>query len=154
MKSLFPGTEAPFATNLLLLVEIAMGVGLLLGARFARKKQFREHAWCQSGIVILNLVVIAAVMIPSFHETVLPKIPAHLGRSYYALATAHGVFGVVAEVFALYILFSAGLNVLPEALRIKNYKLWMRSVLSLWWVALLLGIATYTRWYIPHLFSR
>jgi hypothetical protein len=24
----------------------------------------------------------------------------------------------------------------------------------LWWVVLLLGMATYTRWYVPHLFSK
>jgi hypothetical protein len=30
----------------------------------------------------------------------------------------------------------------------------MRSVLVLWWVMLLPGIATYTRWYVPHLFRK
>jgi hypothetical protein len=28
------------------------------------------------------------------------------------------------------------------------------SVLVLWWVALLPGIARYTRWYVPHLFRK
>jgi hypothetical protein len=30
----------------------------------------------------------------------------------------------------------------------------MRTVLLLWWVVLLLGMATYTRWYVPHLFPK
>jgi hypothetical protein len=43
-------------------------------------------------------------------------------------------------------LLSAGTNVLPEKLSITKYKVWMRSLLALWWVVLLLGMVTYTRW--------
>jgi hypothetical protein len=43
---------------------------------------------------------------------------------------------------------------LPEKLRITKYKVWMRTVLALWWVVLLLGMATYARWYVPHLFRK
>jgi hypothetical protein len=147
-------TAAPRGANLVLILEIAMGIGLLLGARLARKKCFRQHAWCQSTIVLLNLVVVAVMMIPSFRVHVLPRIPAKLGKAYYALATAHGAFGAVTELAGLYILLSAGTSVLPERLRITRYKVWMRSVLVLWWVVLLLGMATYTRWYVPHLFRK
>jgi hypothetical protein len=40
-----------------------------------------------------------------------------------------------------------GTKLLPERLRIKRTKLWMRSVLALWWIVLVLGVATYIRWY-------
>ena len=92
-------------------------------------------------------------MIPSFHAQVFPKIPAKLGNAYYAVATVHGALGVVAEIAALYVLLAAGTSILPEKLQITNYRLWMRSVLALWWLVLLLGIATYMRWYVSHLFS-
>jgi uncharacterized membrane protein YozB (DUF420 family) len=150
----FLETAAPRAVNVVLVLEIAMGIGLLLGARLARKGRFRQHAWCQSAIVLLNLAVVAMMMIPSFRVHVLPKIPAKLGKAYYALATTHGAFGAVTELAGLYVLVSAGTSVLPEKLRITRYKLWMRSVLVLWWVVLLLGMATYTRWYVPHLFRK
>jgi hypothetical protein len=42
---------------------------------------------------------------------------------------------------------AVGTRVLPERFRITNYKLWMRMVLVLWWIVLLLGLATYARWY-------
>jgi uncharacterized membrane protein YozB (DUF420 family) len=29
----------------------------------------------------------------------------------------------------------------------SNYRSWMRATLILWWVVLLLGVATYLRWY-------
>jgi hypothetical protein len=126
----------------------------LVGARLARKGRFRRHAWRQSIIVLLNLAVVTVMMIPSFRVHVLPRVPGKLGKAYYALATTHGAFGTVTELAGLYILLSAGTSVLPESLQITKYRVWMRSVLVLWWVVLLLGIATYTRWYVPHLFRK
>ena len=138
----------------MLLLEIAMGVGLLTGAWLARARRFRPHAWCQSVIVLLNLAVIGLMMIPSFRVHVFPRIPGRLGKAYYALATTHAGLGTFTELAALYILLSAGTQVLPGKLRITKYKPWMRSVLVLWWGVLFLGIATYTRWYVPGLFRK
>jgi len=150
----FLETAAPRAANVILVLEIAMGIGLLLGARLVRKGRFREHAWCQSAIVLLNLAVVVVMMIPSFRVHVLPRIPAKLGKAYYALATTHGALGTVTELAGLYVLLSAGTNLLPDKLRITKYKVWMRTVLALWWVVLVLGMATYTRWYVPHVFRK
>lgn len=154
MIEAFFETAAPRAADFVLVLEIAMGIGLLVGARLARKGRFRQHAWCQSVIVLLNLAVVAVMMIPSFRVHVLPRVPAKLGKAYYGLATTHAAFGTVTELAGLYILLSAGTTVLPERLRITKYKAWMRSALVLWWVVLLLGIATYARWYVPHLFRK
>jgi uncharacterized membrane protein YozB (DUF420 family) len=150
----FLETVAPHYANLTLLLEFAMGVGLLLGTLLARLGRFRQHAWCQSVIVLLNVVLIVFTMIPSFRVHVSPKIPIRLGKAYYALATAHAVLGSVAEIAGLYILLAAGTSVLPEKFRITKYKFWMRCELVLWWLVLLLGLATYLRWYVPHLFQK
>ncbi|HWO33312.1 MAG TPA: hypothetical protein VNO32_31315 [Candidatus Acidoferrum sp.] len=154
MNEALLGTAAPAYANITLLLEIAMGVGLLIGALLARFKRFRQHAWCQSVIVLLNLAVIVIVMIPSFRVHVNPKIPLRLGKAYYALATAHAALGSVTEIAGLYVLLAAGTSVLPEKFRITNYKAWMRTALALWWLVLLLGLATYGRWYVPHLFPK
>ena len=147
-------TAAPRAADLVLILEIAMGIGLLAGARLARQGRFRQHAWCQSAIVLLNLAIVVVMMIPSFRVHVLPRIPAKLGKAYYALATTHAALGTFTELAGLYILLSAGTGVLPEKFRITKYKAWMRTVLVLWWVVLLLGLATYARWYVPHSFRK
>lgn len=152
LKEGFPGTAAPLAADLVLLLEIGMGVGLLVGAWLARRGRFRLHALCQSVIVIFNLGVIALAMTPSFRAQVLPRIPLKLGKTYVALATAHATLGSAAEILGLYILLAAGTRLLPESFRITQYKAWMRSVLVLWWLVLLLGFATYIRWYVPHSF--
>jgi uncharacterized membrane protein YozB (DUF420 family) len=150
----FLGTAAPAYADMTLLLEIAMGVGLLIGALLARLRHFRGHAWCQSLIVLLNLGAIVFTMIPSFRVHVGPKIPLKLGKAYYALATAHAALGTITEIAGLYILLAAGTSVLPEKFRIAKYKAWMRTVLVLWWLVLLLGFATYGRWYVPHLFRK
>ena len=70
-----------------------MGVGLLAGALLARLKLFHQHAWCQSVIMLVNLLLIVVTMLPSFRVHVAPRIPLKLGKAYYALATAHAVLG-------------------------------------------------------------
>jgi len=145
-------TLAPAYANGILVLEVAMGVGLLLGAWLARRRRFRLHAWCQSTIVLFNGLTIVLAMVPSFRAQVAPKLPLQLGKAHYALATAHAALGTIAEVAGLYILLAAGTRVLPEAFRITRYTLWMRTVLVLWWVVLVLGMATYARWYVPYPF--
>ncbi len=154
MNKVFLETAAPLYAELTLLLEFAMAVGLVIGALLARLGRFRQHAWCQSVIVLLNLAVILLTMIPSFRVHVYPKIPLRLGKAYYGLATAHAALGTVTEVAGLYILLAVGTEVLPQKLRITNYKVWMRTVLVLWWLVLLLGLATYGRWYVPGLFRK
>lgn len=140
---------APWRANLTLVLELGMGVGLLIGALLARLRRFGAHAWCQSTVVLLNLALIVATMIPSLRQLVVPALPAKLGKPYYALAAAHAALGSIAQCAGLYILLAVGTKVLPERFRITRLKLWMRSVLVLWWVVLALGLATYADWYGP-----
>lgn len=154
MREGFFGTAAPFYVDLVLLLELVMGLALLSGAFLARLGKFRAHAWCQSAVVVLNTVVIGLVMLPSFHRQVWPRIPRKLGKSFYAMATAHAALGATVECAALYILLAAGTTLMPETLRLTRYKLWMRAVLVSWWGVIFLGAATYARWYVPNLFRR
>jgi hypothetical protein len=87
-------------------------------------------------------------MIPSLHALVLPKIPVRLGHSFYAVATLHAAVGIVAEIAGIYVLVAAGTAWLPERWRLRNFRATMRAVLALWWAALILGVATYVRWYV------
>ena len=144
----FLGTQAGFVADLNLLIQIAMGVSLIAGAVLARAKHYAAHGACQSAVLVLNLVLISSVMWPSFHSQVLPRLPEHFGKRYYAIATIHGVLGAVAEFLGLYILLVAGTNILPQAWRFRRWKLWMRIELALWLFVLLTGIGTYFIWYV------
>jgi uncharacterized membrane protein YozB (DUF420 family) len=143
----FLGTQAGLSADLNLVIQTAMGIALIAGALLARAKRYTAHGVCQSAVLFLNLAMIALVMGPSFHQIVLPGLPAHFGKHYYAIATAHGALGAVAELLGLYIILVAGTNILPQSLRFRRWKLWMRVELALWWVVLLMGFATYYFWY-------
>ena len=145
----FLGTAATWSADVTLFLEIGMGMGLLAGTLLARAKCYRAHAVCQSMIVLLNVGLIAMAMIPSFRHQIIPKLPRKITKPYYAFATAHAALGGIAELGGLYILLSAGTKWLPEKIRITRYKFWMRGVLILWWLVLLLGIATYWHWNVP-----
>ena len=144
----FLGTSAPLSADIALIIEVAMALALLLGMLLARRKRYRAHAWCQSGVVLLNVFAIALIMAPSFRSQIAPKMPARLGRSFYAVATAHATVGCIAELLGIYIVLAAGTTILPKRLRLVRYKPWMRTALLIWWLALLLGLATYARWYL------
>ncbi len=144
----FLGTQAGFGADLNLVLQIAMGTALIVGSLLARSKRYAAHGACQSAVLVLNLVLISSVMWPSFHSIVLPRLPKHLGRRYYGIATIHGALGAAAELLGLYILLVAGTNILPHAWRFRRWKLWMRIELALWLIVLLTGIETYFIWYV------
>lgn len=143
----FLGTQAGFAADLNLVIQIAMGFALIAGLLLARAKRYGAHGTCQATILLLNLVIIASVMWPSFRQQVWPHFSRNLGKRYYAIATIHGALGGVAELFGLYILLVAGTDVLPQRWRFNSWKRWMRFELALWWAVLLTGVATYCIWY-------
>jgi uncharacterized membrane protein YozB (DUF420 family) len=143
----FLGTHAGYGSDLNLTIQIAMGIALILGGFLARAKRFVAHGICQTVVLVLNFGMICFLMWPSFHSQVLPRLPKRLGKRFYAVATVHGALGVLAEILGLYIALVAGTNILPESLRFKGWKLWMRVELALWWIVLMMGVATYWVWY-------
>ena len=144
----FLSTGATFRADLNLVLQLLMGLALLLGWWMARRKKFSAHMYCQSSVMILNLILIFLIMVPAFRRQVEPQISSGLPDRYYAIATIHAFLGTLAEFFGLYIVLSAATRILPETLRLKNYKLWMRSQLALWWLVLFFGLGTYFYWYI------
>jgi uncharacterized membrane protein YozB (DUF420 family) len=151
--SLFPvkgflGTGATFAADLNLVVQIIMGAALIAGFILAKQKHYRAHGICQTTVLLLNLLMIGLVMWPTFRQQANPTLPRVLHKWYYAAPAIHGVLGIAAELLGLYIVIVAGTNVLPQWLRFKQWKRWMRTDLVLWSIVLLTGIATYYAWYV------
>src|SRR5260370_27235494 len=138
---------AGLKANFNLVSQLAMGVTLIGGALFARAKRYTAHGICQSAVLLLNLILIAFVMWPSFYGQVLPVLPRHLADRYYGAATAHGILGAIAELLGLYIVLAVGTEILPRRLCIVRLKLWMRIELLLWWVVIVTGGLAYYIWY-------
>jgi plastocyanin len=140
-------SNAPGAAKWNLAAQLLMGSILLVGMFLARRKLFRAHAVCQSLVVLINLIPIAIYMLPVFGRGVMPALPGSLSDRFYLVSTIHAALGLMAEVFGLYIILSAGTKLLPQALRLENYKRWMRAELALWWLVIALGAGVYLVWY-------
>ena len=139
--------DAGLKANFNLISQLAMGVALICGALLARAKRYTAHGICQSAVLLLNLIMIAFVMWPSFNGQVLPALPKHLTDVYYGAATAHGILGAIAELLGLYIVLAVATDTLPRRVRIIRLKLWMRIELILWWLVIVTGVLTYYVWY-------
>ena len=144
----FLGTGATFGADLNLVVQLMMGAALTVGAVLAKQKRYRAHGICQTTVLLLNLLMIGLVMWPSFQQQVKPALSKALHKCYYEAATIHAVLGITAELLGLYIVLVAGTNILPEGLKFKHWKLWMRTELVLWAIVLLSGVGTYCAWYV------
>jgi uncharacterized membrane protein YozB (DUF420 family) len=144
----FLGTGATFGADLNLVLQFIMGAALIAGGRLARQKRYKAHGICQTTVLLLNLLVIGLVMWPSFQQQVKPALSKGLHKWYYEAATLHALLGITAEFLGLYIVMVAGTNLLPQFLRFKHWKWWMRTELVFWAIVLLSGVATYCAWYL------
>lgn len=150
MSSLL-GTDAPGVADAVVVFEVAAGAALLLGAFFAHTGRIRYHAYLQSAVVFVNLPVVLAWMVPMYLTYVLPDLASEYTQSFYYVPTIMLLLGGAAEALGVYTVLVAGTNWLPERLRFRNYKVWMRSVVGLWWATLALGLLTYYVWYVSPL---
>ncbi len=144
----FLGTGATFAADLNLLVQLGMSAALVVGVFLAKQKRFAAHGVCQTTILLLNLIMIATVMLPSFRQQLRPPLHRVFHKPYYAVPAIHATLGTAAELLGIYIVVVAKTRMLPTSLRFSNWKLWMRTELVLWLVVLIVGVATYYTWYI------
>jgi len=137
------GTGAPVYADAVALFEIAAGIALIVGLVLVRLGHVRVHRYLQSSIVLVNLPVVLSWMVPQYLKYVLPNVGIDLHEPAYWLPTLMLFAGAAAEILGVYVLLVAGTNWLPERLRFRRYKLWMRTVLGLWWGVLALGLLTY-----------
>jgi len=144
----FLGTSATFEADVNLVVQLLMAGALIAGGVLARRRRYRAHGICQTTVMLLNLLMSGLVMWPSFRRQVNPSVPKLLHKAYYAAPMIHAALGITAELLGLYIVLVAGTDVLPAWLRFRNWKLWMRTELVLWFVVVMSGLWTYYAWYV------
>jgi len=70
-----------------------------------------------------------------------------LGRAVVNRVTiavaAHVAVGTAALLVGAWVVLVAGTPLVPAPLRFTSYKRWMRTLLALWWLAIVLGVAIY-----------
>src|SRR5438046_10030627 len=115
----FLRTGATFGADLNLVVQFIMGAALVAGAALAKKKRYTAHGICQTTVLLLNLIMIALVMLPSFSLQVVQAIPTVFRNRYYTVAATHGVLGLSAPLLRLFIIVAPVTNLVPQALRVS-----------------------------------
>ena len=139
----FLGRGAPFGADLNLLLQIGVGVLLLGGMALARRGRYRTHGMCQSTGFVLAVAMTILWMIPAFHAIHADALGRGVVNRVTLAVAAHVVVGTVALVVGAWVVLVAGTSLVPARLRFSNYKRWMRSLLTLWWLAIILGVAIY-----------
>ena len=139
----FLGRGAPFGADLNLLLQVGVGVVLLGGMALARGGRYRAHGMCQSAGFVLAVVMTALWMIPAFHAIHADALARGVVNRVTLAVAAHVVVGTGALLVGAWVVLVAGTPFVPARLRFSSYKRWMRTLLTLWWIAILLGVAIY-----------
>jgi uncharacterized membrane protein YozB (DUF420 family) len=148
MGGFFP-SDSPVTSDLVLLVEVAIALLLLVGMFVIRAGHVRAHKYLQSSMVLVNIPIVLTWMVPQYLTYVLPGLPGEIGEQFYFVPTVMLILGAAAEALGVYIVLVAGTDWLPDRWRFRNYKVWMRTELALWWGVILFGFTTYYVWYVP-----
>jgi uncharacterized membrane protein YozB (DUF420 family) len=138
----FLGRPSTFGADLNLLIQLALGLLLFAGLLLARRSRYALHGACQATALVATLVMTAIWMWPAFHNNYGWAIFKG-GNRVNVAAAAHVVAGTVALLVGIYVVLVAGTPIVPRALRFANYKAWMRTLITVWWLALALGVLTY-----------
>jgi uncharacterized membrane protein YozB (DUF420 family) len=138
----FLGTKATLRSDLTLVLILITTILFNIGFILARHKRFKAHRWVQTSAVILNTLVVLISMVSSYIIHILPGIPSKLGEGDYAVTTLHGIIGAAALLFGVFVAMR-GNGLVPEILRFKNYKLFMRWAYALYMSATLTGVIVY-----------
>lgn len=131
-------------TLVLMLVIAAL---FTFGFYLARRRKYEAHRWVQTTAVLLNAILVLWMMILPFRDFVLrdqggPRLPI-----FYAITVIHALIGAVAFPLGLFVMLR-GNNLVPRALRFRNYKLYMRTAYALYMFATLAGVLVYLVWFV------
>jgi uncharacterized membrane protein YozB (DUF420 family) len=146
-KAGFLGTNANFAADMTLILSIAVMLLFSYGFYLARKGRYDSHKWVQTSAAILNVVLVLWLMILPYRDFILRDSGGPREILFYVVTTAHASIGVLAFVLGNFVVLR-GHGLVPKSLRFDNYKLFMRTAYSLYFLTTLLGVGTYLYWFV------
>lgn len=140
------GTKANLFTDINLIAQIVLLLGLGIGAFFARHGNITLHQYNQTGWVLLNIVLTIFIMIVAYVEYVAPGLPGNLSQAYGLLPTIHATLGLLAIFCGVYLILRMN-QWIPKKWRIKWWKNLMRFTLALYWLVGIFGLLIYYVWF-------
>lgn len=135
----------PLQSDINLVLEILLVLGLTFGMRLARQGNIEAHRVNQTIWVLVNTALVAFIMAGAMAGFKIAswKALADLGN---ALTVLHGIIGALTFVAGWWLVLQMN-DVLPARFHVRWWKGLMRATLAGYWAVALLGIATYYYWY-------
>jgi len=143
----FLGTRANFAADFTLVLMLLILGLFTLGVYLARKRRYEAHRWVQTSAALLNLGMVLWMMILPYRDFVMRDQGGPRPTVFYATTSLHAIAGAAALVFGLFVVLRAN-GLVPNALKFRNYKGYMRAAYGLYFAATLLGVLVYVVWFI------
>lgn len=142
----FLGRGGTFGADLNLLIQLGLGFLLLIGMGLARRGWYRGHGVCQVTAVVSTILMTLIWMAPAFRDVYAPSLGRGVVNRINVAVAVHAALGTGVLLLGIYVILVAGTPFIPARFRFENYKLWMRTLLGLWWVVIGLGVLTY--WFV------
>jgi uncharacterized membrane protein YozB (DUF420 family) len=143
----FLGTSANFAADMTLVLMILIAGLFTVGFYLARQKRFEAHRWVQTSAVALNLILVLWLMILPYRDYIIRDSGGPRPGYFYWITSLHALLGAVAIPFGLFVTLR-GNGLVPQALKFKNYKLFMRTAYSMYILTALVGVLVYLTWFV------
>jgi membrane-associated HD superfamily phosphohydrolase len=140
------GTNANLSQDLTFLSQIAILLILFVGYKYVKEKKFRTHGRLMTIAVILHSITIFWVMIPSF-IIYFDILVSNIFTPGVIITWIHAIVGLLAEVFGLFLIIEWRFRPPPKMICARR-KWMMRPLFLLWTLALILGIAFYSYYYL------
>jgi uncharacterized membrane protein YozB (DUF420 family) len=126
-----------------LVVEVVVLVLLFGGYSLKRMKKFRQHGITMLTAVVLHTVMILAWMIPSFSSFFRSPSSTNLADIIVVTTLVHAFMGIATDILGIWLVASWRLQADMKTCFAK--KRIMRVTLTLWLIALVLGIILYLK---------
>jgi uncharacterized membrane protein YozB (DUF420 family) len=143
----FLGTNAPFLSDLTLILILFSSILFTIGWFLAVHKHYQVHRWVQTIATVLNAIVVLSVMIRAFDLYILPGLPGRFFEGTYGVTTVHALVGMVGLLLGIFVDLR-GNELVPKRLSFSNYKLFMRTSYAIYMLATLLGVIVYLEVYV------
>lgn len=128
-----------------IVLEVLLVLGLTVGALLARAGNIEAHRVNQTIWVLVNAVLVALLMVPSFRNVKVGNFAA-LKDTGTLITLLHGLIGALTLAGGLWLVLQMN-DILPARWHIRWWKTLMRLTLAGYWAVALLGLATYHFWY-------
>jgi uncharacterized membrane protein YozB (DUF420 family) len=143
----FLGTKATLGPDITIVLIILSSILFTIGWQLAVHKHYEIHRWVQTSAAIINAFVVLVVMVGSFWGFTLPQIPNNISQPPVWVTVIHACVGTICFLLGIFVVLRAN-KLVPQALRFKNYKLFMRTSYTLYMITALIGVAVYVVTYV------